>query len=665
MEKIRKFILIILASLFLLPGCNVSTNTSQNSDDNHISNSQDNSSSSEKEDVDLNETVLDNLHHYVADIANAKSLGIKKKSNKNSNKSARKTANEEINVLVKKEDEIAGNEASLREDGTVEVKFTNISTKTKLQDIDKTTYVIARANDKENVNIISIDTGSVVVQSNHKYEYRLLIDEVVYEDWKHSDYSTISFDITSLCNEDRNKIIIESRSIDALIKIPLYSEFKYEIYDNKNILVKEFTADKNVEENESISLYGFIEGETYLVKYSGKGTIEEIEQSEIGAHVDKLCVVDDFTFVSFIPNSYTPGIVRNNEEYLNVDAEIDNEGDFIYDKTDYFDSKDRRSFIIDNRSGLIYSLNDVKVDSIHNGLFKINGSNLIYDIRITNENEVEFYPLYNNDSIEVFEYMKDKYGNCYIVNLQLDTYNEATNTTFVKLSSATNYCLTESREVIFVAGPHNSIQSVLIYNEDRQLVEISKYATFKVMRNNSRNIVVNSTCYGHEMVPYLVKNGYVYCCDFENDAEFPWIYGYGHSPVVIFNLETKTTSNITLYSISVDTYFLEKYGVLLCYDGSGTIVAVYGINDITDGSFSLQSAMGAFDAFKGYAECEVIIENCQIDAPDYDITTYGVDGNIYWELFAEETADGCKIVPHIEGTYFPQNVGSVVLKPLQ
>ena len=26
---------------------------------------------------------------------------------------------------------------------------------------------------------------------------------------------------------------------------------------------------------------------------------------------------------------------------------------------------------------------------------------------------------------------------------------------------------------------------------------------------------------------------------------------------------------------------------------------------------------------------------------------------------------GCKIVPHVEGTYFPQNVGYIVLKPLQ
>lgn len=666
MKKIRKIILIIFVSLFLLTGCTVSDNTPPNSNDSNIDNSQDNSSSGEKEDVNLDETVLDNLHNYVADIANAKSLGIKKQSSKNGNKKLRKTANEEINVLVKKEDEIVGNDASLREDGTVEVKFTNISTKTKLQDVEETTYVTARADKKENVNIISIDTSNVVVQSNNKYEYRLLIGEVVHEDWKRSDYSTISFDITSLSDEDKTKIVIESRSIDASIVIPLYSEFKYEIYDIENVLVKEYIADKDVEDNDSIALYGFIEGETYLVKYSGKGTIEEIEQSEIGAHVDKLCVVGDFTFISFIPTSYAPGIARNNEEYLNLDVEIDSEGDFIYDKTNYFDSEDRRSFVIDNRSGLIYSLNNVRIDSIHNGLFKINGSKLIYDVRITNENEVEFYPLYNNDSINVFEYMKDKYGNCYIVNLHVDTYNEATNTTFVRLSSGTNYCFTESREVIFVAGPHNSIQSVLIYNENRQLVEISKYATFKVMRNNARDVVFGNQYYGHAMVPYLVKNGYVYCCDFEDDTEFPWSYGIGHSTIVIFNLETKNVSSITLYSIYVDTYFLEKYGVLLCYDGSGPIVAVYGINDITtDTSFSLNSAMGVFNDFDGYAECEVIVENCQIDAPDYDIITYGVDGNIYWELFAEETEDGCKIVPHVEGTYFPQNVGSIVLKPLQ
>ena len=184
------------------------------------------------------------------------------------------------------------------------------------------------------------------------------------------------------------------------------------------------------------------------------------------------------------------------------------------------------------------------------------------------------------------------------------------------------------------------------------------------MSNNSTDVTLNSSSYGNPMRPYLVKNGYVYCCDFEDDTRFPWNYAIGHSPIVIFNLETKSVSNITSYYVYTDTYFLEKYGVLLCYDDSGTIVAIYGINDLTGGSFSLSSSMGAFNVFEGYAECEVILENCQISSPDYDIVTYGVDGNVYWELFAEETSDGYKIVPHVEGTYFPENVGSIVLKPL-
>lgn len=663
MKKIKKLVLVNLVSLFLLAGCNFSI-SSQNSESGQSSNLESEHLSGENEDVNSNGKTLDKLDNYVADVANAKSLGIKKQQKNNTSRKAQESSDTEINVLVKEENVIDGNNVSLREDGTIEVKFTNINTKTKLHDVEEEMYVNARSNEKENTNIISID-NNVVVQSNVDYEYRLLVGEEVFEDWKCSEYSTISFDISSLTDEEKNMINIESRSLDAVINLPLYSEFKYEIYDKDNVLVKEYLADKNVADNEIISLYGFVEGETYLVKYFGKGTIEEIEQSEIGAQVDKLCVVDDFTFISFIPNSATPGIVRNNEEYLNLDIEIDTEGDYVYDKTNYFDSTDRRSFVIDNRSGLIYSLNDVTIDSIHNGLFMINGSKLIHDIRITNENEIEFYPLYKNDSIDVFEYMKDKYGNHYIVNSQVNTYNEATNTTFMKLTNSTNYYLTENKEVIYAAGPYNSINSVLVYNENRELVEISKYETFKIMSNNSTNIYLNGSSYGNEMTPYLVKKGYVYCCDFEDDTRFPWNYGYNHSPVVIFDLETKATYTITSYHVHTDTYFLKKYGVLLCYDeGSGEIVAIYGINDITEGSFSLRGTMDAFNEFDGYAECEVILENCIISAPKYDIVTYGIDGNIYWELFAEETADGYIIVPHIEGTYFPQNVGSIVLKPL-
>jgi hypothetical protein len=514
----------------------------------------------------------------------------------------------------------------------------------------------------------------LVIQSSDEYEYRVLVDGEVYADWKKSEYDTISFDIKSLSEEQKQTITIESRSLDASIIIPIYSEFNYKIYDQSKTLVKEYTAPKDVGDNENYVSYGFVEGETYLVEYSGKGTITEVEQSELDAQVDKLCVVGEFTFISFIPSSNTPGISRTNDEYLNLDVEIDTEGDYVYDKIGYYDSVDRRSFVIHNNSGLIYPLNGVKINRIHNGLFEIEGSKIIHDIKLNDNNEIEFFPLYANDTIRVFDYMKDKYNNCYIINHQMNTYYKATNTNFVKLTWTTNYYLSDNREVIYTTGTFNSIDNIYYFDQNREMIEVSPFDTFRVMANNCTDVTYESQSYGNSMRPYLIKNGLAYCCDFPKiDSNYyggKWTSGFNFRVIIIFDIIRKNKKSLITDGLVYGTQFLEKYGIVLGYDeDSGMIAALYGLHDVEVTNFNevrLKNVNDLYSEFSNSYKIDTLITNCMMTerTDKEEIITYGVEGNLYWELFVEMSNDEYKIVPHVKGTYFPDNVGSIVLKPI-
>ena len=176
---------------------------------------------------------------------------------------------------------------------------------------------------------------------------------------------------------------------------------------------------------------------------------QSITQDEIPAQVNRLYVYNNYTFIQFVPE-FADSIRDTRPFDLEYSALADRLGYFDYDKQDYYNDDYHQSFIIENSTGNIYSLdNDVHIETIHNGLLKIKDSPFVWDCRIKDTDELEIFTLFQNERVLVLDYYKDKYGNNYIFNGSIDDTDAETNTLFVK---NLEYVVASNGEVVFFEG---------------------------------------------------------------------------------------------------------------------------------------------------------------------------------------------------------------------
>jgi len=181
----------------------------------------------------------------------------------------------------------------------------------------------------------------------------------------------------------------------------------------------------------------------------GENIIEEnqtISQDEIPAQVNKLYVYNSYTFIQFVPD-VTDLIPDIRPDDL---GRPDRAGYYGYDKKNYYNDGYHQSFVIENSTGNIYSLADaVYIEETHNGLLKIKNSPYIWDFRIKDNDELEIFTLFQNKTIEVFDYHKDKYGNNYIYNSDIDIIDRSLNTIYF---TAPDYHVASNGEVLYMKG---------------------------------------------------------------------------------------------------------------------------------------------------------------------------------------------------------------------
>ena len=216
--------------------------------------------------------------------------------------------------------------------------------------------------------------------------------------------------------------------------------------NSKNYIVKT-TRDFDSEDPNDADL----EIVEFKKKHNGdKKDNDHISQDEINGDIDKLNVLDCYTFVSYVPKGKSQ---RPSDDELTFDTD----GISLYDKTDYFSDSTRQSFIIDNQTGYVYKINNFKIKEIKGGCLLSGDDKFVYDFKINDKSEVEIFSLFKNDSVEWFSCFKDKYGNKYIQNDKLNTYDQTTNTYFYVFmpfennhqhSKSINYELTENNEAI-------------------------------------------------------------------------------------------------------------------------------------------------------------------------------------------------------------------------
>lgn len=203
-------------------------------------------------------------------------------------------------------------------------------------------------------------------------------------------------------------------------------------YDETGITKVTFKKNTNVTEEVSDSEGNLIDNNT------------TITQDEIPAQINKFLVSYGYTFIQFIPVVSESGnyyYLDNNSEpqtvYVEVrpadsELQVDNKGIFEFDKRGYYSDALHQSFVVDNGTGFIYKIENFYITEIHNGLIK-SSDNFIYDMRITENGELEFFSILENTALQIKDYYKDIYGNNYIENNHIDTFVASTNTLYFKI----------------------------------------------------------------------------------------------------------------------------------------------------------------------------------------------------------------------------------------
>lgn len=269
------------------------------------------------------------------------------------------------------------------------------------------------------------------------------------------DAKTPEADKTGLTKVTFTKIVTENVTTETTgtkyiianessISISATTGFKYTVYYNDSLIYNE-VQDNDANDKEPkegvIVLDNLIDGIEYKVNYKGIGVETTITQDDINGEIDKLCVMNGYTFISFVPvgTSQRPSNIDNIEKDVN--------GYISYDKENYCSNNSRQSFVIDNATGYVYPIKNVTLQKLHNNLLYIN--DLVYDYNIDDDN-LNFFPLFTNTTIEIHDYMKDKYGNNYVFNDKITSFDDSTNTKYLIFDAKKNYFLSPKNEIVFL-----------------------------------------------------------------------------------------------------------------------------------------------------------------------------------------------------------------------
>lgn len=403
-------------------------------------------------------------------------------------------------------------------------------------------------------------------------------------------------------------------------------------------------------------------GNKYMVTYLGTSTEVTITQDEIDGEIDKLYVLSGYTFISYVPQGMS-------ERPSDNDLEYDTDGIAMYDKTDYFASNTRQSFIIDNESGYIYPIENFHIRKIEGGCLLSDSDNYIYDFRITDSGSLEIYSIFSNPSITWYNVFKDKYGHVYIYNNRLNEYYPDTNTFFFRYEYETRtdpfYMLNSNGEAVKFQQPENNsaaFSSISVINENGSERELTSSDNFDIYYWPSRIHWL--------MRPYKAVNGRIY--GYIRDTESS-IYSYGPTMFMYDPFENMTY--ITYFGLQngrwyFGDYALVDYDVILMY--SENEEAVYCLSNAWDYFVKVMENAVQIDDNR-FAEISIdtlpssatkVLSNCRLSDDRSSFLTYGPQGNTYYDIVVERGSDGKVVVKsYISGTYEePQK--KITLQPI-
>ena len=420
------------------------------------------------------------------------------------------------------------------------------------------------------------------------------------------------------------------------ISISATHGFTYSLYQGETLIQTQVADNGETDKpNKKVHIVfeGLTDGVEYKVNYKGIGVETTITQDEINGEIDKLCVMNGYTFISFVPQGES---LRPEDKYL----DFDNNGIANYDKTNYFSNTNRQSFVIDNSTGLVYHIKDTQISEIKNNLLIIN--NKVFDMMVNDNNELQFAQVVQNETIQIYDFFKDKYGQKYILNDTLD---------FVDYQNKTLYYRDRLNYILSKEGIGICLEATLGAAYDGYSVPEYYTSIKKVTDDFNIESITQNERYTLECTPFPydntilshIENGYLYQYTRES-------YGPRFARISVLE-ENPTPQWIGNYPSKL-FYAIDYNSIIIGFDVSGTFCIFYienvwkDISFISDGmSYSgngviYNNGNPEYDNDK----IEILISNCvdehnyntHIDINQHLFKVVTIKETIYYQIIIDE-----------------------------
>lgn len=313
---------------------------------------------------------------------------------------------------------------------------------------------------------------------------------------------------------------------EGQITILAVSGFTYTIYENDTLLYESVQDNDATDANDQegvIVLTGLTDGTEYKVDYKGIGEEIIVTQDDLNAEIDKLYSLYGYTFISFVPEGMS---TRPTGE----DIQYDCFGFDMYDKCDYFSDNTRQSFVIDNKTGYVYAIDDFSIDFIESGIIVSNQK--YFDMESTVDGDLKFTQIVQNETLTIYGIFKDKYGTKYVYNDYLDGYDAANKTLYHKKAG---YFLSDKGEAIYV-----EVDKTYNISDNRDIPK--KYTSIqKIDENLIKHDIPNNETYhfafGSGRINEIDNERYMHI---ENGYAYVYIsIGGGFSRTTLSTMETE------------------------------------------------------------------------------------------------------------------------------
>lgn len=454
----------------------------------------------------------------------------------------------------------------------------------------------------------------------------------------------------------KDNVFADEKGKDGIISFFADSAFTYSVLYQDQVVLEGITDNGPMDQSSLegvIEVAGLTPGHEYSVVYKGNGKEVTITQDDLNGMIDKVYVSGNYTFISFVGLNSKQ---RPSAESMSYGTD----GISNYDKTGYSTSSTRKSFIIDNSTGLIYPITGFEIDRFEGGCIRTDDPHTVYDFRINENSDLEIFPVLNNDSISISHVMKDRYGNIFIGNDRINGYYPETKTYFYTLETNgdyTRYAKTEKNEVISIKRSASSNYEASIVQADGTTRKLTTEDTFTITD-------YMAPIAGYLVTPYKAEKGLLFLGTFNKDSwgnhENFTICNYMYVVDCVNNTQRSMAVNGQYFEGS-SSILLKDYDIMLRYDGNHTLYAYYNVMQ------KLSESLGNYyysSDIKSICEEITVNANCSLSDDRNSLLTYGPFGNTYYDIGVTVNASGSPEIKLFEvGTYQKPQL-KIVFQPI-